>query len=118
MTYAERTIAVRWNGDLHELGTLECPEDPTLDGAEAAFLAEAIRAVEPCFKALPTAIPPQARFLLVIRALVEAYVQNGRDEALENRLGTLYLKMYWESWCKLMDPDGKLGAPPPAPARN
>jgi hypothetical protein len=116
--YASRTVTVRWEGEQRELGTLDCPEDPTADGAEAAFLAEAIRVVEPCFKALPGDIPPQARFLMVIRGLVRAYIQEGRDEALEDRLATFYMRMYWEAWCKLMDPDGRLGTPPPAPSRN
>lgn len=118
MHCTNRTITVRWEGEQRELGTIECPTDPTVEGAEAAFLAEAIQAVEPCFKKLPDAIPPQARFVMVIRGLVHAYVQNGRDEALEDRLATFYMQMYWDAWCKLMDPEGKLGTPPPAPARN
>jgi hypothetical protein len=118
VTYSDRTIAVRWNGATLELGTFQCPADPTAEGAETAFMAEALLMVEPCFKAFDAEMPPQPKFLLVIRSLVGAYVQNGRDAALEDRLATLYMKMYWETWCKLMDPEGKLGTPPPAPAMN
>jgi hypothetical protein len=117
VTYSDRTIAVRWEGELHELGTFQCP-DPATAGAETAFMAEALPMVGPCFQAFSAEMPPQPKFLLVIRALVEAYVQNGRDEALEGRLGARYMKVYWEDWCKLMDPDGRLGTPPPAPSMN
>jgi hypothetical protein len=109
---------LRWAGEQRELGTLDCPTDPKAEGAEVAFMAEAVLAVKPCFDAFDVEMPPQGRFMMVVRALAHTYLQNGRDAALEDRLATFYMKMYWEDWCKLMDPEGKLGTPPPAPAMN
>lgn len=111
MPYTTRTVTVRWEGEQRELGTVQCPEA----GDENDFLAEAVQAVKPCFDAFDADIAPQARFLMVIRGLVHTYVQKGRDEALEDRLATFYMRLYWEDWCRMMDPEGKLGTPPPSP---
>ena len=114
MEYTQKTVTLRWEGKPHELGTLDCPADPSAEGAEVAFLAEAILALQPCYAALDSAMPPQARFLLTVRALAQTYLGR-RDQALEHRLATMFMKMYWDDWCKMMDPDGRHGPPPAAP---
>jgi len=116
--YTQRVVTLRWEGEQHELGRLDCPTDPSADGAEPVFLAGAVLAIKPCFDSFDAKLPPQAKFLMVVRALASTYLQNGRDEKLEDRLATFYMRMYWEDWCQMMDPEGKLGVPPPAPARN
>lgn len=118
MEYTQKTVTLRWGGELRTLGTLDCPTNPQEEGAETAFLAEAVLAVRSCYDAFDAELPPQPKFLLVIRALTRAYVQNGCNASLENRLAAFYMKLYWEDWCKLMDPDGRHGPPPPPPATN
>lgn len=118
MEYTQRTVTVRWKGEQRKLGTLDCPTNPSSEGAETAFMAEAVKAVKPCFDAFEAEIPPQPKFLLVIRALAQAYSPKGCNVALENRVATFYMKMYWEDWCQMMDPDGQHGPPPPPPAMN
>lgn len=118
MEYTQRIVTVRWEGEQRELGTLDCPTNPKAEGAETAFMAEAVLALKPCFDAFDAEMPPQPKFLMVVRALAATYLQNGRDESLEDRLATFYMKMYWEDWCRMMDPDGRHGPPPPPPAMN
>ena len=118
MQYTHRTVTVRWEGKLLELGTVECPVDRSVEHADTAFVSLAEREVEPCFQAFTAEMPPQPKFLLVIRALVTTYLQTGRDEALESRLAVFYMRLNWQTWCALMDPEGALGPPPPSPYTN
>lgn len=117
MNYVVRTVKIRWEEASVELGILDCPQGT---GAEAdqSFLTEAVRQVKPCFEAFSAPMAPQAKFLLVVRALVQTYRENGRDQRLENALATFFMQTNWQTWCQMMDPDGRLGPPPPPPGKN
>jgi len=117
MNYVEKTVKIRWEEESVELGILDCPQGTGTE-ADKRFLAEAALKIQPCFEAFRALMPPQAKFLMVVRALVRTYRPDGRDEPLENALAATFIRMCWQDWCKMMDPDGRLGPPPPPPPTN